>query len=255
MSSVKPPTLKSSSGCVEEGIQIKKSPSFGTTVTFNVGGQLYEISRDIIMEFPDSLLAKLACGKQWHHDPTKAIFLNGDGRRFRFCLDYMRSGRVYLPLSVSKKAVLSDFDYYGIVIDEHEINADADIDGVQFIAKRTAQYNEEINRYHQKINHLTLAHMLFQHHAFKLSGKSTPCKDALEKTLIKISIHKEPFKETAEKVFADYDKKYLVDCLRTYGLDLVTVEESKPSRSAGTEDPTLLYKKVTLRIRPQTSDY
>jgi len=81
-------------------------------VQLNVGGCIYEISRDILLKVPDTMLARSA-SEVWQKDPNKEVFLNGDGERFRYVLEYLRNGEVDLPFSVPKKALLKDLDYYG----------------------------------------------------------------------------------------------------------------------------------------------
>jgi len=90
-------------------------------VKFNVGGCVYEITRDILMKEPDTMLARSA-SKVWQNDPNKEIFLNGDRERFRYVLDYLRNGEVDLPLTIPKPALLKDLDYYGFQnIDESRL--------------------------------------------------------------------------------------------------------------------------------------
>jgi hypothetical protein len=79
-------------------------------VKFNVGGQIYEISRDIVMSHPGTMLARIA-SETWQKDPTETIFINGDGERFRYVLDYLRTGSIFLPLTVPKPAVLKDLEW------------------------------------------------------------------------------------------------------------------------------------------------
>jgi hypothetical protein len=116
------------------------------TVQFNVCGRGYTISRSLLKLYPDSLLA-MSASKSWQEDPTAEIFIDRDGDRFRYILDYMRDGNVVLPCTVSKEAVLADLEYYGIEFDDslvdntstdkascakHFINTLADIQGVVY---------------------------------------------------------------------------------------------------------------------------
>lgn len=41
------------------------------------------------------------------------MFIERDGERFRYCLDYMRDNKVFLPPTVAKGALLLDLEYYG----------------------------------------------------------------------------------------------------------------------------------------------
>ena len=83
-----------------------------TTVQFNVGGQLYQVARSLLEQYPSTMLYCDAA-ERWQTDSQATIFIEGDGERFRYCLDYMRRQRVHLPMTIPKAAVLADLDYYG----------------------------------------------------------------------------------------------------------------------------------------------
>jgi hypothetical protein len=84
------------------------------TITFNVGGHKYEVSKNLFeLNHPNSMLAKSA-SDQWHEDPETEIFIERDGALFAFVLSYIRDQKVNLPLTVSKKALLDELAYYGI---------------------------------------------------------------------------------------------------------------------------------------------
>jgi hypothetical protein len=81
-------------------------------VKFNVGGVRYEVSMSLLDAYPKTMLATSA-SKQWHENPDGEIFIERDGKRFRLVLDYMRDGRVHLPIRASRDALLLDLEYYG----------------------------------------------------------------------------------------------------------------------------------------------
>ena len=80
-----------------------------STVKFNVGGRHYEVSRALIEKFPSTMLARMT-SETWQKDPEVTLFIDRDSDRFRFCLDYMRDGEVWLPLNVPKEGILLDLD-------------------------------------------------------------------------------------------------------------------------------------------------
>jgi hypothetical protein len=95
--------------------EISKSDSStdsSRTVKFNVGGRHYEVSRSLIERFPETMLAKMV-SETWQKDPEATLFIDENGDRFQYCLDYMRRKEVWIPLSVPKEALLQDLDYYG----------------------------------------------------------------------------------------------------------------------------------------------
>ncbi len=87
------------------------------TITFNVGGHKYEVSKSLFeLQYPYSMLAKSA-SDQWHEDPESEIFIELDGSLFAYALlSLIRDQKVTLPLSVSKKAFLDELRYYGVEV-------------------------------------------------------------------------------------------------------------------------------------------
>jgi len=76
---------------------------------FNIGGHRYEVSRSLLKSHPDTMLAKSA-SDQWQEDPESEIFIERDGQRFRFVLDYLRDGKVGLPIIETTDAFLADYN-------------------------------------------------------------------------------------------------------------------------------------------------
>jgi hypothetical protein len=93
-----------------------------TIIRFNVGGKLYEVSRSLIEQQNDTMLARLV-SEIWEQKGSgnEAVFIERDSERFAYVLDYLRDGQVYLPATISKEALMMDMDYYGIVADGTKI--------------------------------------------------------------------------------------------------------------------------------------
>ena len=89
-------------------------------VKFNVGGSRYEVAKSLLEANPDTMLTRMA-SEQWHDDPVAEIFIERDGERFRFCLDYLRDGKILLPITIRKEAVLEDLEYYNIEVQDVNI--------------------------------------------------------------------------------------------------------------------------------------
>ena len=62
---------------------------------------------------PNTMLARSA-HELWHTDPESVIFLERNGERFQYVLDYLRDGRAYLPMGIPKEALMGDLEYYGL---------------------------------------------------------------------------------------------------------------------------------------------
>lgn len=81
------------------------------TAKFNVGGKIYEVSRATLNKFPNTMLARMA-SEMWQDNKNAVMFIERDSERFRYCLDYMRDGKVHLSPVVSKEALLADLEYF-----------------------------------------------------------------------------------------------------------------------------------------------
>lgn len=62
-----------------------------------------------------------SASEQWHKGDESEIFLECDGYRFRYVLDYMRDGKVVLPHSQSKAVILNELEYFGTRADENTV--------------------------------------------------------------------------------------------------------------------------------------
>ena len=82
-------------------------------VKFNVGGTRYEVARSLLEAHPDTMVTRMA-SEDWQQNAEAEIFIERDGTRFKYFLDYLRDGKISLPLSVSKDAMLADMNYYGV---------------------------------------------------------------------------------------------------------------------------------------------
>ena len=97
----------------------------GTTVRLNVGGHRYEVSRSLLELYPESMLARLI-SDEWNDNESNdddgnpdddVIFIDRNGRRFEYVLDFMRDHEVNLPMTESLEAVKKELVYYGLMVD------------------------------------------------------------------------------------------------------------------------------------------
>jgi hypothetical protein len=88
------------------------------TVTFDVGGKVHRVFRSLIEQHAATILARLI-SDTWQsvdqaHDAEHSIFIDRNGDRFAYVLDFLRYGRVILPYYMPKDLFLLDLDFYGI---------------------------------------------------------------------------------------------------------------------------------------------
>ena len=88
------------------------------TIHFNVGGKHYEVSKSLVEQQADGTMLSRIVSDAWHGDPNEPVFIDRDGERFGYCLDYLRYGKVSLPITVPLGAWLRDMDFYGFQVDK-----------------------------------------------------------------------------------------------------------------------------------------
>lgn len=117
------------------------------TVSFNVGGQIFVVRRSLLDAFPSTMLARSA-SKEWGGEESATpIFIDRDSGQFRYCLDFMRDGKVWLPATESNAALLSDLTYFGFE------NIDPDAVNAQSTAMDASRYFDICHEYVKKGNH------------------------------------------------------------------------------------------------------
>jgi hypothetical protein len=85
------------------------------SIKFNVGGNTYEVSRSLLDQFPNTMIAR-AASEMWNkktRSKDKPIFIDRNGDRFAYVLDNMRDNKIQLPITVSKEGLIDDMHYYG----------------------------------------------------------------------------------------------------------------------------------------------
>jgi hypothetical protein len=121
-------------------------------VRFDVGGRQYKVSCSLLEMHPNTMLARSA-SEQWQANPGGEIFLERDGDRFKYVLDYLRDdGRVYLPANVFMAAFLADLVYYGIEVDESKI-----VCNFGSAARSLAWMEDEIKSWRTNLSVVTVA--------------------------------------------------------------------------------------------------
>ena len=129
-----------------------------STVYFDVGGTKYRVSRSLIEIYPKTMLARLV-SDTWQEDPDKEIFIDRDGDRFRYVLDYMRHRKVSLPVTeLTKHALLQELDYFGFEnVDSDAIDTryESNYEAIKHVANLSKQSKEEIDGYKEAIEDLS----------------------------------------------------------------------------------------------------
>ena len=108
-------------------------------VKFNVGGSIYEVSRSLLDQFPNTMIAR-AASTMWNkktRSKDKPIFIDRNGDRFAYVLDYMRDNidsifiAVNVPLHDFHTQTKSMKNMYNKKIDEMEKFVKAQLDAAE----------------------------------------------------------------------------------------------------------------------------
>lgn len=83
-------------------------------VHFNVGGMRYDVAEDTLMKYEDTMLAKMVSEK-WHKENgQEPLFIDSNGERFQYILDWYRNGRIDLPKTISVDAIRNEASFFGL---------------------------------------------------------------------------------------------------------------------------------------------
>lgn len=193
-----------------------------TTVQFDVGGTVYRVSRSLIERYPKTLMAR-KISRTWQLNPKASIFIDRNGDRFQYVLDYMRDGEVHLPLSVPKESFILDLEYFGFVdIDPQSIHDGyGSVEAVKQIARCEALYQQELEKCHRtvrmfqkKITYLNVAHACFL--SYTRSGILS------ELYLGDYSLNLMTLKDDINSAFDSFNKELFDECLQIHGLKYIS---------------------------------
>jgi hypothetical protein len=120
--------------------------------------------------YPDTMLARLI-SEEWNDNNNKSdsvgdsninniIFINRDGSRFRYVLDFMRDHEVNLPMTESIEAMKKELEYYGLMCsndgNESSITVGTPVEAGRLMAIMGGNMREELDgldesfQFHQK---------------------------------------------------------------------------------------------------------
>lgn len=123
-------------------------------VNFNVGGVQYHVARDTLLNAEDTMLSKFVSDKWTAGHNQEIIFIDRDGERFKYILDWYRDRKIIVPKTVALDAVKSDAKFFGLPEDaiiEKELPVDSCdkllsvlSDGAKYLEKLNATFDESV---------------------------------------------------------------------------------------------------------------
>lgn len=115
---------------------------------FNVGGTRYDVAIDILMKFEDTLLAQLVVLKG-NKNSQEPIYIERDGERFRYILDWYRDGRINVPKTDSIESIKSDALFFGLprnIIIEESHSFDDFLESFDMVAYRYKKMKSNLKK-------------------------------------------------------------------------------------------------------------
>jgi BTB/POZ domain len=213
------------------------------TVRFDVGGQVYKVSRSLIELYPDTMLARMVdtrwqpqrgikAGDDDDDDTSNStiMFIDRNGDRFQYVLDYMRDRQVSLPMTVSVSAFRHDLAYYGFdnAQESSSVTVGTPAEARELFATFIGNLHGNLDKFDELIKESenTTATLKQQKSSFKMAhdifGRSASMQGDGRHT---ISVASEDGKIAMN--YGNCASRYLKEYLKNfYGLDLVSVTGS-----------------------------
>jgi hypothetical protein len=173
-------------------------------ICLNVGGIRYEVSRKTMTQYEGSVLASLA--KTWNEEKFNSeIFVFRDGHLFAYVLDSLRSGKVYLPYSITRAALKEEFDHFQIPADMKNVFVEKDYFTIDRLTKEIKEHREAIEEKERAVAAIIESYRL----AYNLTAS--------------VMKHGFDWSKVVTPSFAvtpGIDKKLLRDCLLAQGVEM-----------------------------------
>ena len=145
-------TRRTSERCEAKEDDENDNNSITSLVTLNVGGTKYQVSRSLLDQHPNTMISRMV-SDTWQTDGDsneRGCFIERNGARFAYVLDYMRDGRVSLPggnSTCTKLSVLHELAYFGFAdVKKESVEVEfAHVDASKYIARLTEDFNGELS--------------------------------------------------------------------------------------------------------------
>ncbi len=187
------------------------------TVTFDVGGKLFRVSRNLIEQFSDTMLGKIV-SETWQRDSSAVVFIDRDGDLFAHVLNYLRYGSIDLPVIISRTMFAREMDYYGIITDvnTHTIKQESSFLALDLVKNKLEDAELEhdmfliaVHAYHK---YMTGHRLCFFNEESNIGLCRNPC------------VHSSNPRLNAKQILKDNLKSY-------YGIDAWSITFSQPKRT------------------------
>jgi hypothetical protein len=113
-------------------------------VHLDVGGVQYHVARDTLLSAENTMLAKIVSDKWTTGHNQEIIFIDRDGERFKYILDWYRDRKIVVPKTVALDALRSEASFFGLP-DDAIIEEERSVDKILIFLGDGAAYLDELN--------------------------------------------------------------------------------------------------------------
>lgn len=162
--------------------------------------------------------------KDTYHPGSDTLYIDRNGDRFQYILDFMRDGQVHLPVTESNAALQKELEYYGFQNIKEQSITQGTLEGGRVLTNTTRNVDEEIDTINAKIK--TLEKQIKEHKTHKQSIRAAhkiflQAANLEDSDHVTIHFSEEDDKKTI-KDGADDRHKLFCERLEMYGLKLVS---------------------------------
>lgn len=198
------------------------------SVRLDVGGRTFKVSRSLINQHDTTMLARLV-SDTWQSvkdsEKSSNLFIDRDGDRFAYVLDFLRYGRVTLPCHIPRELFLLDLDFFGIegatdetvVLDHDYFCHSSKVSEMYSLRAKLSAQVKDIDR---KLAAITLSSGYFEHYAEK-GNLSFSCvvRKGIDDEGEMLHIRRNLYNKTS------YEFSLVNVYLKEYGLQLITYSD------------------------------
>jgi len=165
------------------------------TIRLNVGGTKYEVAKSLIETYPDTMLATMISDRWEQYDQDedeadntigttieKELFIDRNGHRFQYVLDYMRDQKVHCAVGASGASIRKELEYFGfgnVPNDAIDVSS-GNLDAAKHVLMANRESEKNIEDWKNAADSETIANLIYQEFmkrgssSLRLSSDSKP---------------------------------------------------------------------------------
>ena len=147
------------------------------TIRLNVGGTKYEVATSLFATYPDTMLATMISDRWEQHNQDEdeedksvgitantELFIDRNGHRFQYVLDYMRDQKAHCAVGVSGASIRKELEYFGfgnVPNDAIDISS-GNLDAAKHVLMANRDSEKNIEDWKNAADSETIANYIYQ---------------------------------------------------------------------------------------------